>query len=147
LDTILLNFLQCLAGLTPKTLISWDSLYSQETLLQVLADPQLGCVLRPGWTLQGSRTDTLSQSSAGPLVLNPADPTHNLAASVSIEQLTCFVNFGQKTLNDVQHAVMCDLRRRLLQQEMKVKRLHSKLDQQSSLMQVVLANSKGPADN
>jgi hypothetical protein len=159
LDTILLSFLHLLVGLTSKTLISWDSLYSKEALLEVLADPRLAKVLRPHVDANREADAAHSLGVLGgprvsgyerPLVLNPADPTHNLAADVSVEQLIWLVNFGQKSLNDVQSVVMCDLRQRLLQQEMKVKQLQSKLDQQSSLMQVLLADtvsSKGSPAN
>lgn len=136
LDTILLNFLQISASLSERSLIYWTDNYSKDTLMQVLASPRLVSLLRP------------SSGEACPLVIDPVNPTNNAALLVSFMGPSNLRSLAQEQLNAISSSIVTSLlQQRLLvaetglrEQQLQVERLQGKLDQQSSLLQVLVAN-------
>jgi hypothetical protein len=145
LDTVLLNFLKLTAGLNSNTVISWDDFYSPDIVQQVLASPAYAPMLRP------------SGRKAHPIVLNPTNPTHNVAAICSpaaLQQLVGLCNFKvlllqtekeaqpqpvQQPLGKAsnpqlqpQEALNTDLKERLQEQETEVSVLKKQLQVQEA---------------
>jgi len=146
LDSILLEFLQISASLSTKSLIYWTDNYSKDTLMQVLASPSLVSLLRP------------DSGAACPLVIDPVNPTNNAALLVSFTGPSDFRSLAQEQLNAINSIivpqVMASLQQRLLvaeaglrEQQLQVDRLQGKLDQQSSLLQGLLAKQASPEDD
>jgi len=89
LEAILRSFLELTARLPGSGVISIGSwLYNADTALQVVARPDLAQVLRPPGFEQH------------PIVLDPADPTHNVAAAVTRQGLDRLADSARAALGD-----------------------------------------------
>lgn len=75
LDAILQSFLQLAAGLPTLGMVSWEYMYTQGTVQQTMLRPDLAAILRP------------AGFEGHPVVLDPADPTNNVALALSQEGL------------------------------------------------------------
>jgi len=100
LDMILLNFLKLSAGLREKSLcIYWDA----PATIQVLANPDLAAVLRPGWF------------HTHPLLLDPTYPTYNVATALTAEELHKYAQHAQQQFFHAYDATIPLLLQRLQQ--------------------------------
>jgi hypothetical protein len=121
LDAVLTNFLQLAADLPKQGVISWEYLYSKDTALQVVAHPRLSKLLRP------------SGFESHPIVLDPVDPTTNVAVALTSDDLQAFSAAAKDASAKCSTAVQALIVQRTVQQvpsiqeQLAAMRLHQRI--------------------